>query len=41
MDDRQDILRGRLSNLGFDAVRMARLRDLPGEHLKKSDCGRT
>ena len=35
MDARQDLLRERLADLGFDAVRMARLCDLPGDHLKK------
>lgn len=35
MEDRQEILRERLGELGFDAVRMARLRDLPGDHLQK------
>lgn len=35
MDDRQDILRDRLGSLGFDAVRIARLRDLPGDQLRK------
>ena len=35
MDARQDLLRERLADLGFDAVRMARLCDLPGDNLKK------
>lgn len=35
MNDRQGILRERLTGLGFEAVRMARLCDLPGDHLRK------
>ncbi len=35
MKEQQGILRERLAGLGFDAVRMARLSDLPGDHLKK------
>jgi len=34
MDDRQETLRSRLFALGFDSVRMARLRDLPGARLQ-------